>query len=223
MSDDATSTTDRCYRTTRGRKYVVTQERQRLDPRQPCAMFLYEQLAATRQHLHHSSWRAVHSAQRSRLSRHMTSDLAAAVKAYSLGFLRTQGVRDEPVVWHPPADPVRGLQLPGGQIPRVDSRTVCAAVQKHGRLLGRAAAELGTSVDVVRHLLCEHAMDAEAPLSTESHARSRSAYRDAKKALSRERLLALYQEDGRTTRHLTAKLGHNKHTPGPLADHSRSI
>lgn len=149
--------------------------------------------------------------------RHLTPELATALDEHGQDFLSAQGVRDEPVTWHPPTAMLDDLQLPGRDPAAVDIDELHRLIRVQDHSLGAAAAHLGITLETVRYLLTTHPAPANQP-ATSDQARVRgAAYRTAKSALSPQRLRDLYQKQGQGLRDIAASIGVDRKAVAQLA------
>jgi hypothetical protein len=168
-----------------------------------------------------SPWALDNSAFRTKTAgfpRHLTSGLAQALNEHVHGFLADQGIDDEPVTWHPPNGVLDGLCLPGPDPAAVDIAGLHRVMAIDGTKLGTVARRLNTSLDTVRNLLENHPAPGpdpkpNAPLPVPYN----RAYSAAKAALSRERLVDLYEHQRMSLRTIAESVGVSRQTIRRLA------
>lgn len=148
---------------------------------------------------------------------HLTSELVAALDQHALDFLNHNGIRDEPITWHPPTAMLGDLHLPGQDPATVDIGALHRLIRVQDRTLGAAAEHLGITLETVRYLLTTHPASANPP-ATPDHARVRGiGYRTAKSALSPQRLRDLYEKQGHGLRDIAASIGVDRKAVAQLA------
>jgi hypothetical protein len=149
--------------------------------------------------------------------RHLTPDLDTALQQHCHDFLAGHGINHEPLLWQPPTSLLDGLNLPGPDPEMIEIPRLHRLVRLHDRSLGRIAAQLDTTVDVVRHILETHPAPAPShPYPNQARVYS-VAYRAAKSALPRSRFVDLYQEQGIGLRDIAASIGVSTGTVTRLA------
>jgi hypothetical protein len=122
----------------------------------------------------------------------LTPELAKALNDEARAFLLAQHVRNEPVVWRPPAHLLDGLDLPGPDPTSIDIPHLHCLIRQGKHPVRRTAQTLGTSIPVVRGLLEEN--PAPAAAMTEAAARSTGRVRHAaRQRLPRSDFVRLYQ------------------------------
>jgi hypothetical protein len=122
----------------------------------------------------------------------LTPELAKALSDEAHAFLLAQHVRNEPVVWQPPAHLLDGLDLPGPDPTSIDIPHLHCLIRQGKHPVRRTAQTLGTSIPVVRGLLEEN--PAPAAAMTEAAARSTGRVRHAaRQRLPRSDFIRLYQ------------------------------
>lgn len=150
--------------------------------------------------------------------RYLTSELAQALVEHAHEFLVEQGVDGESAVWQPPSEVFDGLDLPGPDPGAVDLADLHRAVGVEGMKLGAAAHHLGTSLDTVRYLLESHPAPRPDPAPGEPQATPYNrAYASAKAALSRERLIELYEQQRMSLRDISEIVGVSRQIISRLA------
>jgi hypothetical protein len=148
---------------------------------------------------------------------HLTSELVAALDQHVLDFLTDNGIRDEPITWHPPTAMLEDLHLPGQDPAMVDIGALHRLIRVQDRTLGAAAEHLGITLETVRYLLTTHPAPANTP-ATPDHASVRGIeYRTAKTALSPQRLRDLYEKQGHGLREIAAGIGVDRKAVAQLA------
>lgn len=150
--------------------------------------------------------------------RYLTPELAQALDDHAHDFLAHQGIADEPSVWQPSTTVLDGLHLPGADPSAVNVSDLHRAVTLDGMTLGIAAQRLSTNLDTVRYLLETH----PAPRSNPAPIRPvaipyNRAYASAKVALSRERLIELYEQQGMSLKDIAQTVGVSRQIIGHLA------
>ncbi|MDD4868277.1 MAG: hypothetical protein PHQ28_14530, partial [Mycobacterium sp.] len=150
--------------------------------------------------------------------RHLTPELTQALNEHAQEFLADQGIDDEAVAWHPPNGVLDGLDLPGPDPAAVDIADLHRVMAVDGIKLGAAAHRLNTSLDTVRFLLEAHPAprpdpEPSAPLPTSYN----RAYSTAKAALSRERLVDLYERERMSLKAIAATVGVSRQVIARLA------
>ncbi|WP_406362887.1 TniQ family protein [Streptomyces sp. NBC_01579] len=88
--------------------------------------------------------------------RRLTPVLLAHLDHAAEEFLQRHGVSAEPVAWHPPAELLHGLALPGHSPSEIDIATLHRLIRESGMTATDAARHLGTTLDVVRCILDQH-------------------------------------------------------------------
>lgn len=153
----------------------------------------------------------------------LTPDLAAGLQETAEAFLRGIGLGHEPVEWSPPVELLDGLDLPGPDPNIIDIAKLHWLVRVERRSLTRAADSLGTTVDVIRHLLERH--PAPRVFRTCHEARANGApSAGARSRLPRSEFLHLYQGQRRSLREIGDQLGVSRQTAGKLArDHQIAV
>ncbi len=147
----------------------------------------------------------------------ITPDLALRLNEAAQEFLAQQGIHDEPVEWQPPLALLDGLSLPGADPDHVDINTLHRLIREDDTALTIAAQRLGSSLDVVRHLLEQHPAPPR-PI-TKSQARATGLIRVAlREALPRDRLNDLYHDQQLTLREIGSRFGVTKNVIGRLLD-----
>ncbi|MFD3483476.1 TniQ family protein [Streptomyces sp. NPDC058665] len=91
--------------------------------------------------------------QQGMIYRRLTPGLSARLDQTGLMFLRSKGITDEPVTWHPPASLINGLTLPGPDPAEIDTKALHRLIRDSGMTATQAAEHLGTTLDMVRCLL----------------------------------------------------------------------
>jgi transposase len=144
---------------------------------------------------------------------YLTTELAQLLDEHARDFLAGHGIDEEPLVWTPPSNLFDGIDLPGEDPNAIDIGLLhdnFVARERFG--LGAAADRLGISLEAARYLLTAY----PAP-PVESASRSGGSYRAAKAALPRERLVELYQHQGKSLRDLAATVGVDRNAIAALA------
>ncbi|MEU8928174.1 hypothetical protein AB0D10_46035 [Kitasatospora sp. NPDC048545] len=136
----------------------------------------------------------------------LTPALATALDNAAQAFLLDQGIRDEPVTWHPPTSLMDGLELPGPDPAAVDIELMHQLITAGQSNISTIAERLGTSVEVLRHLLQLH-LPSPAPLTHHQFRARGQAIAAAQAALSREQLTRLYCEEGKSLGEIAADFG----------------
>jgi TniQ/Bacterial regulatory helix-turn-helix protein, lysR family len=121
----------------------------------------------------------------------LTPDLAAHLGQACRQFLDDHDLTEEPLSWHPPLDLLSGLDLPGGDPSSIDVADLHRLVRAENLAFADVADQLGTTIDVVRHMLEVH----PAPvLLTPSQRGSRGTpFAVVKMKLPKTTLVDLYQ------------------------------
>ncbi|WP_237774020.1 hypothetical protein [Actinosynnema sp. ALI-1.44] len=147
----------------------------------------------------------------------ITPNLALRLNDAAQKFLAQQGIHDEPVEWQPPLGLLDGLRLPGDDPEHVDIPTLHRLIREDDSALTTAAHQLGTSLDIVRHLLEQH--PAPPRPVTKSQARAKGLIRvDLREKLPPQRLNDLYHDQQLTLREIGSRFGVTKNTIGRLLD-----
>ncbi|AUM20293.1 TniQ family protein [Rhodococcus ruber] len=157
---------------------------------------------------------------RARLSefpRVLTPALAALLDEAARRFLDDQGLGEEPVSWHPPPHLLDGLDLPGPDPATVNLADLHDLTRRDTTALTEIARQLGTTVDVIRHLL-EHHPSPTSPTAAQRFGR-RAAQHAAEKAVSRSKFVDLYCVQHRTLAEIGAMIGVSREVAGRLAHH----
>ena len=141
--------------------------------------------------------------------RHLDSELAVVLDQAAQDYLRDQGIEDEPVTWQPPLDLLADLQLPGPDPARVDPVALHRIVRQSDTTLEAAAAELGTTIDVVRHLLVQNPLP-HRPAKRQVLIRVRPA-------LSRAEFVRLYEDQRLSLKEIADQLRIGRNTLTRLA------
>lgn len=131
--------------------------------------------------------------------RRLDPELALRLDRAAQDHLHQQGVVGEPVTWQPPLDLLEGLRLPGPDPTRIDPAALHQAVRQPDTSLETAAAQLDTTIDVVRHLLLQHPLPHRAATR---YVRSR-----IRSTLSRTEFVQLYEEQRLALHEIAAQLG----------------
>jgi TniQ/Bacterial regulatory helix-turn-helix protein, lysR family len=148
---------------------------------------------------------------------YLTPELAQALEQHCRDFLTGQSIYHEPPFWSPPADVFTGLCLPGPDPASVDIGNMHAMVRDTDWSLGEVGDQLGTTLDVIRHLCETHPAPVRAP-ATPDEARARGHARlTAKSALTPEEFARLYQDGRISLRDLAARVGVSRQTVAQLA------
>jgi TniQ/Bacterial regulatory helix-turn-helix protein, lysR family len=140
----------------------------------------------------------------------LTPELSETLTSRALDFLAVQGITDEPVQWQPPTELLSGLRLPGKDPDDVDIDLLHALIRRGGLSLGAAADRLETTIDAVRLCLEKHPAPRPRRQPTRPRVTARRmgpAYQKASSMLSRERLIELYEIEGRSLRDIAAMVG----------------
>jgi DNA-binding Xre family transcriptional regulator len=150
---------------------------------------------------------------RARLARFcslLTPELAVGLDNEAQRFLAGQGIHGEPVTWHPPLTLLSGLELPGTDPGGVDIAQLHRLVRQDQCSLEETAARLGTTVDVVRHVLT----DTPAPRPPQS-----PKGLDATRAvLDRDELIELYHQRRLSLHEIAERVGVSRQTISRLAE-----
>jgi TniQ len=150
----------------------------------------------------------------------LTPDLQRALTEYSLRFLAGRGIAGEPDYWHPPVALLDDLQLPNPGIGGIDLSHLHHLIRRRGLALGRAADQLGTTVDIVRAALEEEPaprlprQPARRPVTV---ARPGPAYQKASATLTLQQFTRLYITERRPLKDLAAMCGVCRPTVAQLA------
>lgn len=149
--------------------------------------------------------------------RHLTPELSHALLDHAQHFLATQGISDEPATWHPPPDLLHDLDLPGRDPETVDISVLHQLIRQDRHRLTAAAERLNVTLDDVRHALERHPASAVIEPSRRRGGATPFAYRSAKSALPREKLVKLYHEDRNSLRDIGSSIGVSRQTITRLA------
>ncbi|MET8680702.1 TniQ family protein [Streptomyces sp. NPDC004647] len=122
--------------------------------------------------------------------RRLTAEVLAHLDHAAEEFLRRHHVVDEPVTWHPPADILHGLTLPGHHPSRIDIKVLHRLIRESEMTATQAATHLGTTLDVVRCLLDQQ----PAPDTTERRPRPAPVTDPVRAALDATTFRALYHD-----------------------------
>ncbi|MFD0348388.1 LysR family transcriptional regulator [Kitasatospora aburaviensis] len=147
----------------------------------------------------------------------LTPALAAALDDAARAFLHDQGIRGEPVAWHPPTSLMDGLDLPGPDPAAVDIELMHELVMAAQSNISTIAEQLGTSVEVLRHLLQRHPPPPP-PLTSHQFRARGQAIAAAQAVLSREELTRLYCDERRSLGEIAEGFGLNRITLTRLAN-----
>jgi len=149
--------------------------------------------------------------------RHLTPELSDALLGHAQDFLAAHGMTNEPVTWHPPTHLLHGLDLPGCDPESIDISLLHQLIRRERHRLTAAAERLNVTLDDVRHALERH----PAPGATQPPRRRTGprpfAYRTAKSALPREKLVELYHGHRNSLRDIGASIGVSRQTVTRLA------
>ncbi|MEE2061203.1 TniQ family protein [Rhodococcus artemisiae] len=156
-------------------------------------------------------------AKRAEFPRTLTPALAALLAAAARRFLDDHGLDEEPVYWHPPLHLLDGLDLPGPDPGAVALAALHDLTRHEHTSLSEIARQLGTTLDVIRHLLENHPAPAS-PMTAERSGR-RAAQAAAEEALSRSQFVDLYCVQRRTLAEIAAMIGVSRKSAGRLARH----
>ncbi|WP_238413095.1 hypothetical protein [Saccharothrix deserti] len=148
----------------------------------------------------------------------ITPDLAEHLNAAAQDFLAHQGIAGEPVEWQPPVTLLDDLQLPGDTPTAVDINTLHRLVRDGRTSLSAAAQQLGTTLDVVRHLLDQHPAPALPPTTSEQARATGQLRFAARTALPRELLTRLYCDQQHTLREIGRRIGVSRNIVSALLD-----
>jgi hypothetical protein len=127
------------------------------------------------------------------------------------------GITDEPVTWHPPTDLLHGLDLPSRDPASVDISLLHQLIRQDRHRLTAAAERLNVILDDVRHALERHPAPAATPPPRRRTGATPFAYRSAKSALPREKLVELYHGERNSLRNIGASIGVSRQTITRLA------
>ncbi|MGO9154453.1 TniQ family protein [Mycobacterium sp.] len=148
----------------------------------------------------------------------LTPDLSVELAEYSLRFLAGQGITGEPDSWSPPVALLNDLHLPNRGVEDVDISCLHHLIRHRGVLLGRAADELGTTVDIVRAALEQDpAARLPRPPARRPLTRAHPVYQTASEILTPQRFTQLYVTDGRSLKDIAALCGVSRQTVTQLA------
>ncbi|WP_260850828.1 hypothetical protein [Rhodococcus sp. WB9] len=152
-----------------------------------------------------------------RVPAHPHPALAALLDQEARRFLDGLGLGAEPVAWHPPLYLLDGLALPGPDPTAVDLAALHGLTRGEHTALSEIARQLGTTLDVIRHLL----ENQPAPESSTAAERLRryAAQTAAEEALGRAQFVDLYCVQRRTLAEIAAMIGVSRKVPGRLARH----
>ncbi|MBH0119560.1 TniQ family protein [Rhodococcus sp. CX] len=149
--------------------------------------------------------------------RALTPALAALLAAAARQFLDDHGLDEEPVYWHPPQHLLDGLDLPGPDPGAVDLAPLHDLTRGEHTSLSEIARQLGTTLDVIRHLLENHPAPAS-PTAAERFGQ-RAALAAVEDAVSRSQFVDLYCGQRRTLAEIAAMIGVSRKAAGRLARH----
>lgn len=149
--------------------------------------------------------------------RHLTPELSNDLLDHAQHFLAIQGIPDEPVSWHPPIDHLHGLDLPGRGPDSVDISLLHELIRQDRHRLTAAAERLNVTLDDVRHVLECHPAPAVIQPPRRRTGATPVAYRSAKSALPREKLVELYHGERNSLRDIGASIGVSRQTITRLA------
>ena len=149
--------------------------------------------------------------------RRLTPELSSALLRHAQEFLERQGIRDEPIEWHPPTDLLHDLRLPSLGPGAVDITVLHRLIRHDHQSLHAAAERLNSTFDDVRYALELHPAPAPNRRSRPRGRPSRLVYGAAKAALPREKLIQLYHGDRNSLRDIGANIGVSRQTITRLA------
>ena len=149
--------------------------------------------------------------------RSLTPELAAALDRHGQEFLTSNGIRDQPVAWHPPTAVLDDLQLPGQDPAAVDIGELDRLIRIEDYSLGAAAEHLGITLETVRYLLAKHPAPAREAMTPDQARVRGTTYRTAKSALTPQRLRDLYENHGHGLRDIAASIGVGRQAVAQLA------
>lgn len=147
--------------------------------------------------------------------RHLTPELNKALHDHASDFLRKKGVTDEPAFWHPPTALMDSFTLPSPDPAALAIPVLHSMIRRRRLTLSAAASQLDTTLDDVRYVLESH--PAPANVTTPRRPQTRLVYGAAKTMLPREKLIQLYEGEGRSLRDIAASIGVSRQTIGRLA------
>lgn len=137
---------------------------------------------------------------------YLTAELNCALKDYARTFFADNGIDDEPLTWQPSATVLDGLPLPVVDPAAVDIGELHRLLRTEPGTLRAAAAQLGSSSDVLRYLLSTTPPDTSA-LSAGGRAAGRAPRTTATATLPRERLVELYHGQGMSLQDIATDAG----------------
>ncbi|MFC0115662.1 LysR family transcriptional regulator [Kibdelosporangium aridum] len=137
----------------------------------------------------------------------VTPNLTDGLRHAARTFLHRQGIHDEPVTWQPPLELLSDLDLPGPNPDSIDIRQLHQLIRRHNNnTLSQCAEQLGTTIDVVRHLLERQ----PAPPTAQPRTLARTA-------LSKHDLVDLYHRQQLTLHEIGNRIGVSRQTITRLA------
>lgn len=153
----------------------------------------------------------------------LTPNLLAELEQHGLEFLVSQGVTDEPVTWDPPPGVFEGLSLPAPDFDSIDRTQLFELLRTapERRSMSAVAAILGITNDVLyEHLsgdpLPPRPPDSQYLINAQGH-----HFRAAGEMLTRERLTAMYRDEGLSIREIANRTQLSRQTVRHLADEYR--
>jgi transposase-like protein len=153
----------------------------------------------------------------------LTPNLLTALNEHGMEFLADQGIADEPVAWDPPASVFDGLCLPGADIDSIDRVRLFDLLRKERkeqrrRSMSEVARTLGTTNDILYDHLSSRPLPPRPPESEYLLKAQRHHFRAAREKLPRERLTAMYRDEGLSIRTIATRTELSRHTVRDLVD-----
>ncbi|QIS06948.1 LysR family transcriptional regulator [Nocardia brasiliensis] len=149
--------------------------------------------------------------------KHLTPELAAALHHHAAEFLADHHIYDEPVTWQPPTDLLDDLPLPSLDPAAVDIGELHRLIRREDHSPGAAANALGTTLDIIRHLLEERPAPTRPPTTADQARAHGHAYMTARNQLPRDVLIDLYQRQRISLRDIAERVGVSRPTLASLA------
>ncbi|MDR3658460.1 MAG: TniQ family protein [Mycobacterium sp.] len=136
---------------------------------------------------------------------HLTPELMTALDHHALIFLKDKGIHDEPVVYHPPADLIDGLDLPGKDLLNINVGQLQTAAVASSMTRALALKRANITREAARYVL------AETPIPTTKHDHS-WAMRQAQLVLPPDRLYELHHREGQSLKAIGEAAGVSRQT-----------
>lgn len=147
---------------------------------------------------------------------HLTADRLKQLDSCGLAYLADNGISGEPIVWAPPTDMLRELDLPGPSTEDIDLEALHHFVNeaRNRRSIGQTASDLNISGGLLRHTL-----EVAPPQRTHSATESKNgAYARAARHLPEAKLRAEYEGKNRTQAEIASSVSVSRQVLSRLMD-----